>query len=116
YSLGSSTTTRCSHLDSQHPLPYLEKIEENNWPVQSRFLEAAFERGYTYNTLRAELNRPGAEISRLPPPPPPSMDDRVPGGKLPKGDPSVGLPEFSIQGLRKLLVDFIVSDDQVKCL
>ncbi|KIK15344.1 hypothetical protein PISMIDRAFT_115300, partial [Pisolithus microcarpus 441] len=106
------------HLDSQHPLPYLEKIEENNWPVQSHFLEVAFERGYTYNTLRAELNRPGAEISRLapPPPPPPGVDDRVPGGKLPKGDPSIGLPEFSIQGLRELLVNFIVSNDQVKCL
>ncbi|KIK22790.1 hypothetical protein PISMIDRAFT_11356 [Pisolithus microcarpus 441] len=74
--------------------------------------KAAFERGYTYNTLRAELNRPGAEISHLPPPPPPGMDDRVPGGKLPKGDPSVGLPKFSIEGLRKLLVDFIISDNQ----
>ncbi|KAI6101866.1 hypothetical protein F5141DRAFT_1218057 [Pisolithus sp. B1] len=73
---------------------------------------ATFKRGYTYNTLRAELNHPGAEISHLPPPPPPGVDDRVPGGKLLKGDPSVGLPEFSIQGLCKLLVDFIISDDQ----
>ncbi|KIK20581.1 hypothetical protein PISMIDRAFT_105507, partial [Pisolithus microcarpus 441] len=116
YSLGSSTTMHHSHLDSQHPLPYLDKIEENNWPVQSRFLEATFKRGYTYNTLQAELNRPGAEISHLPPLPPPGVDDRVPGGKLPKGDPSIGLPKFSIQGLHKLLVDFIVSDDQVRSL
>ncbi|KIK23164.1 hypothetical protein PISMIDRAFT_100903, partial [Pisolithus microcarpus 441] len=116
YSLGSSTTTHRGHLDSQHPLLYLDKIEENNWPVQSRFLQAAFKRGYTYNTLQAELNRPGAEISCLPPPPPPGMDDRVPGGKLLKGDPSVGLPEFSIEGLCKLLVDFIVSDNQVRSL
>ncbi|KIK13501.1 hypothetical protein PISMIDRAFT_118758, partial [Pisolithus microcarpus 441] len=116
YSLGSSTTMCCSHLDSQHLLPYLDKIEENNWPLQSHFLQATFERGYTYNTLRAELNCPGAEISRLPPPPPPSVDDRVPGGKLLKGDPSVSLPKFSIEGLCKLLVNFIVSDDQVKSL
>ncbi|KIK16772.1 hypothetical protein PISMIDRAFT_112735, partial [Pisolithus microcarpus 441] len=51
YSLGSSTTTRRGHLNSQHLLPYLDKIEENNWPVQSHFLQAAFKRGYTYNTL-----------------------------------------------------------------
>ncbi|KAI6008462.1 hypothetical protein EDC04DRAFT_2611004 [Pisolithus marmoratus] len=102
----------CNHLDSQHLLVYLNKIEENNWPVQSKYLAATFKRRYTFNMLQEPLNHPGAEISHLLPLPPPGVDDRVPGGKLPKGDPSIDLPVFSIQGLCKFLVNFIVSDDQ----
>ncbi|KAI6046729.1 hypothetical protein EDC04DRAFT_2597848 [Pisolithus marmoratus] len=112
YSAKSSTTMHHGHLDSQHPLVYLNKIEENNWPVQSKYLVAAFKRGCTFNMLREALNCPGTEISHLLPPPPPGVDNRVPVGKLPKGDPSVDLPEFSIQGLHEFLVNFIVSDDQ----
>ncbi|KAI5981995.1 hypothetical protein EDC04DRAFT_2916032 [Pisolithus marmoratus] len=112
YSAKSSTTMHHGHLDSQHLLVNLDKIEENNWPVQSKYLMATFERGYTFNTLQEALNHPGAKISHLLPPPPPGVDNRVPVGKLPKGDPSVDVPKFSIQGLCEFLVDFIVSDDQ----
>ncbi|KAI6046648.1 hypothetical protein EDC04DRAFT_2597783 [Pisolithus marmoratus] len=111
YSAKSSTTMCCGHLDSQHLLVYLDKIEENNWPAQSKYLTAAFERGYTFNMLQEALNCAGTEISHLPPP---GVDDRVPVGKLPKGDLSVDLPKFSIQGLHEFLVDFIVSNDQLR--
>ncbi|KAI6024540.1 hypothetical protein EDC04DRAFT_2606341 [Pisolithus marmoratus] len=114
YSAKSSTTMCHCHLNSQHPLVYLKKIEENNWPVQSKYLMATFERGYTFNMLQEALNHPGAEISHLLPLPPPGVDYGVPVGKLPKGDPSIDLPEFSIQGLHEFLVNFIVSDDQLR--
>ncbi|KAI6041974.1 hypothetical protein EDC04DRAFT_2601279 [Pisolithus marmoratus] len=40
YSVKSSTTTCRGHLDSQHLLVYLNKMEENNWPVKSKYLMA----------------------------------------------------------------------------
>ncbi|KAI6041936.1 hypothetical protein EDC04DRAFT_2601246 [Pisolithus marmoratus] len=64
--------------------------------------------------LQEALNHAGADISHLLPLPPPAVDDRVPVGKLPKGDLSVDLPEFSIQCLHEFLVNFIVSNDQVR--
>ncbi|KAI5991329.1 hypothetical protein EDC04DRAFT_2911606 [Pisolithus marmoratus] len=100
------------HLNSEHPLVYLNKIEEHNWPVQSQYLGATFKRGYTFNTLQEALNCPSTEISHLLPPPPPGLDNRAPIGKLPKGDPGVDLPDFSIQGLHEFLVNFIISNDQ----
>ncbi|KAI6011624.1 hypothetical protein EDC04DRAFT_2609799 [Pisolithus marmoratus] len=80
--------------------------------ISSKYLMATFERGYTFNMLREALNHAGTEISHLLPPPPPGVDNRVPVGKLPKGDLSIDLPKFSIQGLHEFLVDFIVSNDQ----
>ncbi|KAF9223009.1 hypothetical protein BS17DRAFT_767389 [Gyrodon lividus] len=100
------------HLNSIHPLLYLNKMEGNNWPLCASLIKAAFNRGYMYNTLQQALSQPGVAIDNLPPPPPPGEDNKVPIRMRPKTDNSMNLPEFLVETLQELLLEFIIIDDQ----
>ena len=104
-----------SHLKMRHTLAYLEMLQKNGWHMQSKLLKAAFSSGYSFNTLRAVLSKPGVTISDLPPPPLPQPGDSMPIGISPclKANLAAGLPEFSIPMLQESLVNFIVTYDEV---
>jgi hypothetical protein len=90
-------------------------LEKNHWIVQSKLLKAAFNLGYSFNSLRAVLLEPGMTINNLPPPPPLQPGDNIPIGigPRPKVDLGSDLPEFSISVLQECLVEFIVAHDEV---
>lgn len=90
-------------------------LEKNHWIVQSKLLKAAFNLGYSFNSLRAILLEPGMTINNLPPPPPLQPGDNIPVGigLRPKVDLGSDLPEFSLSVLQECLVEFIVAHDEV---
>jgi hypothetical protein len=76
-------------------------------------VNAAFNTGYTFTTLREMLSKPGVVIRKLPPALWPEPGDRtptIPGSNL---VPNGGLPPFSFAALHHYLVRFIVANDQV---
>jgi len=115
FSAKTATAPLRGHLELKHPLVYLEMLERNGWHMQSKLFKAAFSSGYLFNTPRATLSKPGANIHNLPPLPPPQPGDSMPVGisLFLKADLGAGLPKISIPVLQECLVNFIATYDEV---
>ncbi|KAI6104558.1 ribonuclease H-like domain-containing protein [Pisolithus croceorrhizus] len=106
------------HIERFHLHDYLDLAlqEGTDWPIQVKVMKEGVINGYSLQELKGLVEK-GVDLKNLPPHPVNSASD--PGSGTTKADHRGSTPPFSLAMFHKLLVNFIVADDQllhiIKC-
>ena len=107
YSKKSSTTSLRPHIEKYHLLEYITKAKEYGWKLYVPSVSTASWKGYSISQIR-EAIKAGQNLDNLP---------QIGGGSSAiVGVPShrANIPIFSMESFQDALVEFVVTDDQVR--
>ncbi|KAI6101604.1 hypothetical protein EDD17DRAFT_1512489 [Pisolithus thermaeus] len=112
YSKSTAMTTLCLHIKRFHLYDYLDLAlqEGRDWPIQLKVMKECIIKGYSLQELKS-LVKKGIDLKSLPPHPISSTSN--PGSGAAGADDRGSTPPFSFAMFHKLLIDFIIADDQL---
>ncbi|KAI6111673.1 hypothetical protein EDD16DRAFT_1521874 [Pisolithus croceorrhizus] len=111
YSKSTAMTTLHLHIKRFHLCDYLDLAlqEGRDWPIQLKVMKECTVKGYSLQELKSLVEK-GIHLKSLPPHPVGSTSN--PGSGTAGADNRGSTPPFSFAMFHKLLVNFIVTDDQ----
>ncbi|KIK13966.1 hypothetical protein PISMIDRAFT_17623 [Pisolithus microcarpus 441] len=103
------------HIERFHLHNYLDLAlqEGRDWPIQLKVMKECIVNGYSLQELKSLVEK-GVDLKSLPPHPVSSTSN--PSSGAAGADDRGSTPLFSFAMFHKLLIDFIITDDQSLCI